>query len=199
MNTFFKTFFVCLVLTFSFLAYKFFATDSYSGDLVISKNNPVFGIHQDIKEAPPIEEKRQQQTEIKQNIQTKYEHKCYFYSINGELVKVKRELSLAPSLKNSLTILFKGPTIAEAKQGMYSEIPANVDLIDIREIADDVIINLTSNFGNGGGSKSIDNRVKQLSKTAKIHYPTKKIYLYIDGKEVEYLGGDGVYVKQPLD
>ena len=24
-------------------------------------------------------------------------------------------------------------------------------------------------------------------------------YLYINGKEVEYLGGDGVYIKQPLD
>ena len=48
-------------------------------------------------------------------------------------------------------------------------------------------------------SNSIENRVKQISKTVKIHEPSKNIFLYIDGKEVEYLGGDGVYIKQPLD
>ena len=198
MNTFLKTFFICLVLTFSFLIYKFFEEDSYSGDLSISKNNPVFGIHQEIKEAPPIE--KPQQVELqKQNLLKKFEHKCYFYSTSGELIKVKRELSLKPSLENSLTILFKGPTIAETKKGIYSEIPGNVEMLGVMEIDKDVIINLSSNFGNGGGSKSIENRVKQLSKTAKLHYPTKNIYLYIDGKEVEYLGGDGVYIKQPLD
>ena len=96
-------------------------------------------------------------------------------------------------------MLLKGPLIAETKQGIYSEIPANVDLIDIKKTDDKIIVNLTSNFGNGGGSKSIENRIAQLSKTIKIHEPNKKIYLHINGKEVEYLGGEGVYVKQPLD
>ena len=210
MNTFLKTFFVCLVLTFSFLAYKFFSVDSYSSDLNISKNNPVFGIHENIVEAPPVEKpiqvqtSEQKQTSNENNIKTsgessKYSHKCYFYSNNGELLLVERKLSLRPSLENAISVLLKGPLIAEAKKGIYSEIPANVDLISITKLDTDIIVDLSSNFGNGGGTKSIANRVKQLSKTVKLYEPNKKVYLYINGKEVEYLGGDGVYIKQPLD
>lgn len=209
MNIFFKTFFVCLVLTFSFLAYKFFSIDSYSSDLNVSKNNPVFGIHQDLKEAPYLDKAPQKPQENSaqksdENVQiakkdTRYDHKCYFYSNNGELLMVKRQLLFKPSLENSIAVLLKGPMIDEAKKGIYSEIPSNVDLIGVTRLGNDVIVDLSSNFGNGGGTKSITNRVKQLSKTVKIHEPNKNIYLYINGKEIEYLGGDGVYIKQPLD
>lgn len=209
MNIFFKTFFVCLILTFSFLAYKFFSIDSYSSDLNVSKNNPVFGIHEDLKEAPYLDKAPQkpqknitqennENTQIAKN-DTKYEHKCYFYSNNGELIMVKRKLLFKPSLENSIAVLLKGPMIDESKKGVYSEIPSNVDLIGVTRLGNDVIVDLSSNFGNGGGTKSITSRVKQLSKTVKIHEPNKNIYLYINGKEIEYLGGDGVYIKQPLE
>ena len=41
--------------------------------------------------------------------------------------------------------------------------------------------------------------VKQIARTVKTFSPNASVYLHIDGKEVEYLGGDGVYIKQPLD
>lgn len=209
MNTFLKTFFVCLILTFGFLAYKFFSVYSYSDDLVVSKSNPVFGIHQNLPEATSVD-KQEQNKETASNKDTssakkqidetrKYSHKCYFYSNSGELILVERKLSIKPSLENALSVLLKGPLIAETKKGIYSEIPANVDLISVTRIENDIIVDLTSNFGNGGGSKSITNRVKQLAQTVKLYEPKKKVYLYINGKEVEYLGGDGVYIKQPLD
>ena len=28
---------------------------------------------------------------------------------------------------------------------------------------------------------------------------SKPIYLYIEGKKIEYLGGEGIYVEQPLN
>ncbi|MBR3605901.1 MAG: GerMN domain-containing protein [Candidatus Gastranaerophilales bacterium] len=208
MNTFFKTFFACLILTLSFLAYKFVSVDSYSADLNVSKNNPVFGLHENLPEAKPVEttkliEKEVIKTEVQEKQtpkkQEKYEHNCYFYSASGQLVLAKRDLSFKPSLENSISVLLKGPLISETKKGIYSEIPANVDLISVRRLDKDVIIDLSSNFGNGGGTNSIANRVKQLSKTVKLHEPNKNIYLYINGKEVEYVGGDGVYIKQPLD
>ncbi len=208
MNTFFKTFFACLILTLSFLAYKFVSVDSYSADLNVSKNNPVFGLHENLPEAKPVENAKPSENDTK-TVETKnekssikkekYEHNCYFYSANGQLILVKRDLTFKPSLENSISVLLKGPLIAETKRGIYSEIPANVDLISVRRLDKDIIIDLSSNFGNGGGTNSIANRVKQLSKTVKLHEPNKNVYLYINGKEVEYLGGDGVYIKQPLD
>ncbi|MBQ8636056.1 GerMN domain-containing protein [bacterium] len=210
MSTFIKTFFICLILCFSFLAYKYFSFDSYSNELKVSKNNPVFGIHSDLPEAKPVT-KTSQKPKTEENVKNfeqsknqtvkkeKYLHSCYFYSHTGSLVLVKRELNFKPSLENSISVLLKGPLISETKRGLYSEIPANVDLISVKRSDKDVIVDLSSNFGNGGGSNSVINRVKQLSKTVKIHEPNKNVYLYINGKEVEYLGGDGVYIKQPLE
>lgn len=201
MNTFFKTFFACLILTLGFLAYKFIGADSYSPDLEISKNNPIFGVQDVSKEAKEINKEEVQFPVQKQpsSSSEKYIHNCYFYSQNGDLIKVQREFSFKPSLENALIVLLKGPTIAESKRGVYTEIPNNVDLISVRQHNNDIIVDLSSNFGNGGGTNSITNRIKQLSSTAKLYEPHKNVYLYINGKEVEYLGGDGVYIKQPLD
>lgn len=202
MNTFFKTFFACLILTLGFLAYKFVGVDSYSPDLEISKNNPIFGIHDDNPDAKPIDKnisKSNQDISKAENTNQKYIHNCYFYSQSGELIKARRELSFKPSLENAIIVLLKGPTIAETKRGVYSEIPPNVDLLSVRQLDKDIIIDLSSNFGNGGGSNSVINRINQLTHTVKLYEPHKNVYLYINGKEVEYLGGDGVYIKQPLD
>lgn len=202
MNTFFKTFFICAIFTFGFLAYKYFCIDSYSADLNVSKNNPVFGTHKEYKEAKPVEvvvKQTESKVQDKNTKIKKYNHKCYFFSNNGELVMVKRELAFAPSIESSIMLLLKGPMISESKKGIYSEIPSGVDLISVTRQGNDIIINLSSNFGNGGGSNSIENRIKQISRTVKIHEPSKNIFLYIDGKEVEYLGGEGVYIKQPLN
>ena len=203
MGTFIKTFFVCLILTFGFLAYKLVGSDSYSDNLITSKNSPVFGVHKELPEAKPVDKKvsenpEKSKQELPQNPQVKYEHKCYFYSNNGELVLITRNLSFKPSLENSIILLLKGPLISETQKGIYSEIPTNVDLIGVSRVDKKVIVNLSANFGNGGGTKSIQDRILQLAKTVKLHEPKKNIYLHINGKEVEYLGGDGVYVEQPL-
>ena len=209
MNTFFKTFFVCLIAALGFLFYQYVSSDSYSG-LKLSSNNPVFGIHDDhplkskenneTKQDIPKEIKNQTPEPIKQdNKKPVYYSKVYFYSNSGKLTLVKREFQNPVGLSKALNILLRGPVISESKNGYYSEIPPNVDLISVQNQNNKVIVNLSSNFGNGGGSQSIENRVKQLSKTVKLYAPNKSVYLYIDGTQVEYLGGDGVYIKQPLD
>ena len=210
MNTFFKTFFICLVITFSFLAYKFVQTVGYGPELEVTKNHPVFGVHEEDKEPyfsnDNSKNNSNNDNEIKNDtpkpekvVTKKYSHSCYFYSANGQLISITRELNAKPSTENSILLLLKGPTIAETKKGIYSEIPANVDLISLKRENNSVIVNLSSNFGNGGGTKSVENRVKQLSKTVKAMEPKKNVYLYLNNKEVEYLGGDGVYIKQPLE
>ena len=50
-----------------------------------------------------------------------------------------------------------------------------------------------------GYADNVENRLRQLSKTIKLYNKNAKIYLQINGKQAEYLGGDGVYVKQPLE
>lgn len=204
MNTFLKTFFICLIICLSFFIYKFVISESYSPDLSTSKDNPVFSNYnkfQQVKEDKPsenlpVEEKIQSETIPV--VQNKYEYNCFFYSGSGKLVAVKREFSKQQSIENNIKMLLRGPTIQETRQGIYSEIPKDVDLISVTQDKDRVIVNLSSAFGQGGGSQSVENRVVQLSKTVKNMVKNKKVYLYIDNKEVEYLGGEGIYIKQPL-
>lgn len=204
MDTFLKTFFICLVVVLSFLFYKFFGTDGYTKSLPV-KNSEMYSVQKESNNQPistqeVLEASKKTQVQVNKikNETEKEFHTCYFYNSKGKLTPIIRETKGTNKLETSILILLKGPLVSESKQGIYSEIPPNTDLIDIRTTKKEVIINLTSNFANGGGSQSIENRLKQLSATVKAVEPNKAIYLYINGKEVEYLGGDGVYVKQPL-
>ncbi len=218
MNIFVKTFLVCLVACLGFLFYCMVGENSYSPELKLSQNN-VFS--SSIKEASNVNEKYESPEELttkeieenkiydkqtqeynkktQEQEKPKYYQSCYFFSKNGDLIEIKREIKSQPSLENAITLLLRGPMISESKKGIYSEIPPNVDLISVKNSDNSIIINLSSNFGNGGGSQSVENRVKQLNKTVKKYHPSKDVYLYIDGKEVEYLGGEGIYIKQPLE
>ena len=210
MNTFFKTFVICLIAALGFLFYQYVSSDSYSG-LKVSSNNPVFGLHENDnnktqnvnvpeENAHTNEVKSTKSNEEKNNEQkTHYYSKVYFYANNGKLTLAKREFQSPVTLNKALNILLRGPIISESKNGMYSEIPSNVDLISVKKENNKVIVDLSSNFGDGGGTQSIENRVRQLAKTVKLYEPNKNVYLYIEGKQVEYLGGDGVYIKQPLE
>lgn len=209
MGVFIRTFVVCLILALGYLTYRYVGTDSYSPSLKISDSNPVFSINKaktpqntEPDEKPVFQEEETNQQDSKpvttQELNKKYTHTCYFYAESGKLIPVTREIEAPLTLENTIILLLKGPLISESKKGVYSEIPPNVSLIDVKRKNNSIIVNLTPNFGKGGGSESVENRLKQLSKTVKSLAPGKDVYLYINGEEVEYLGGEGVYVKQPL-
>lgn len=201
MNVFIKTFTICLIVALSFLFYKNFGTDSHSRELE-STNNGIYSIQKDNyqnKDAEKQAEEKLNQNQSQEKTETKKLHTCYFYNNQGKLTPIVREVNGSDPVKSAILILLKGPLIPETQRGIYSEIPSNVDLIDVKTDDKSVIVNLTSNFGNGGGFDSVEHRIKQLSSTVKSAAPGKAVYLHINGKEVEYLGGDGVYIKQPLD
>jgi spore germination protein GerM len=103
------------------------------------------------------------------------------------------------SMYNIIHLLLAGPTKEERKAGLYSEIPSGVRVLSVREEGGNLIINLSENFAQGGGSASIMNRILQLEKTVKAQGTQKPVYLYLNGKRVEYIGGEGVYLEQPLN
>lgn len=117
----------------------------------------------------------------------------------GVFKKVQRELPAGQSkLKFALSQLINGPTSYEKNLGVYSEIPKGVKLLAVVEGNNKIIINVTSNIQTGGGADSIYSRMKQLIKTVLANSPNKPVYLYIDGKQAEVLGGEGIMISQPL-
>ena len=92
----------------------------------------------------------------------------------------------------------QAPTKWEKSKGLSSEIPQGTKVISIRESSDSIMIDLSANFESGGGAESTYTRIKQIIKTANANtsIPT---YLYINGKQANVIGGEGIMIKQPLN
>ena len=57
---------------------------------------------------------------------------------------------------------------------------------------------MSSDFETGGGAESTYYRVKQVIKTANAN-TSSPVYLYINGKQANVIGGEGIMLKQPLN
>lgn len=97
----------------------------------------------------------------------------------------------------AITTLINGPKPEEVKLGVYSEIPVGTKLLNIVDNSDGIYINLSKHFEMGGGTDSIYKRIFQLIKTAKYN-TNKPIYLMIENKLAEVIGGEGIMISQPL-
>ncbi len=128
--------------------------------------------------------------------------KIYFLKLNPDgnstTYIAKRELK-TKDLTSAIKALLKGPNNEERKAGVYSEIPSGTKLLSVIQSDDKIIINMNDAFQYGGGTESINNRLEQLVKTVVAILPDKNLYLYIEGKQVDVMGGDGVMITQPLN
>lgn len=152
-----------------------------------------------VKKVEPTENKKQEE----EKKVTKTYVTVYFLGMDkndtGIFKKVKREVPQDQSkLKFALNQLMNGPSQYEKSVGVYSEIPKNVKILGIVESSNKIIIDVSGNIQTGGGADSIYSRMKQFIKTALANSPKKPIYLYIDGKQAEVLGGEGIMISQPL-
>ena len=100
--------------------------------------------------------------------------------------------------KYAIKELVAAPTKLEKSKGYTSEIPVGTNVLSVRESANSIMIDLSSNFESGGGAESTYLRVKQIIKTANANtsIPT---YLYINGRQANFIGGEGIMIKQPLN
>ena len=117
MNAFFRTFLCCLIIALSFFLYKFLKSESYSPDLSVSKDNPVFTSYNKFDNMKNINQDNKttntdSETKDESNSE-KYEYVCYFYSPSGKLIPVKREFRIKQSLENNINIsAISGPNAA---------------------------------------------------------------------------------------
>lgn len=100
-------------------------------------------------------------------------------------------------LKFALKSLVNGPSAKEKKLGVYTEVPAGTRLISITETPSKVVINLSEEFELGGGTDGLYKRLFQLIKTSKKN-SNLPIYLQLNGKQVDVIGGEGIMINQPL-
>ncbi len=97
-------------------------------------------------------------------------------------------------LKAALDQLLAGPTNAS----VTTTIPKGTQLQSIAVREDGIHISLSKEFKSGGGSTSMTGRVAQVLYTATSLNPGGQLWLEIDGKPLETLGGEGLILEQPL-
>ncbi|MBR1775641.1 GerMN domain-containing protein [bacterium] len=127
--------------------------------------------------------------------------KIFITDSNGNLRSVNRKCDTSKEkscFEFAIKELISAPTKWEKSKGLSSEIPSGTKVLSVREGSNNVLIDLSSAFESGGGAESTYIRVSQLIKTAKAN-TNVPVYLYINGKQADVIGGEGIMIKQPLN
>lgn len=192
MKVFLRTLVITLIICAGCFAYTHIKNASYSP---VMKPNDTTISESKKEETAPLAEEAKVAPEKKEKIV-----KVCFMTNENTLKYVDRLITDdKKSLDSVISLLLKGPTEAEKQLGIYSEIPQSTRLLSVKEDNGSLIINLSESFAQGGGATSIMNRIGQLVKTIDQQNVKKPVYLYLNGKKVQYIGGEGVYLEQPLN
>lgn len=189
---------IILVLSFFFIKEKY--GENINNTISFFKNKGQIELPEIPTEKQEIVRPSSEQTEQSNE---KVSVAVYFLALdsndNGIFKKVQRDLPQnTEKLEFAIKELLKGPNLIEKSMGAYSEIPTSTKLLKIKQTGKKVIIDFNSDFQYGGGTDSIYSRMMQLIKTAVANTDKKQIYLHLDGKQVNVIGGEGVMITQPL-
>ena len=83
------------------------------------------------------------------------------------------------------------PTLASA-------IPPTTKLNSVEIKSDGIHVDLSKDFTRGGGSTGMTGRLGQIIYTATTLDPAAPVWIAIDGKPLETLGGEGLVIDQPM-
>ena len=138
------------------------------------------------------------QKEMQKKLEGKKEIKIFLIGDNGKIRSVNRTCDLSEEkscFEYAIKELILAPSKWEKTKGFTSEIPQSTKILSVREDENSIRIDLSSDFEAGGGTESTYTRVKQLIKTANSNTKTPT-YLYINGRQVNVIGGDGIMIKR---
>ncbi|MFB2833769.1 GerMN domain-containing protein [Floridanema evergladense] len=79
-----------------------------------------------------------------------------------------------------------------------SAIPQGTKLRSIKVDKDAITVDLSPEFTSGGGSASMTGRLGQVIYTATSLNPKAKVFLLVNGKPLDTLGGEGLEISQPI-
>jgi len=97
-------------------------------------------------------------------------------------------------LETAFNRLLSGP----ADPAYGTTIPKGTKLRKVALQSDGIHVDLSKEFTTGGGSASMTGRVAQVLYTATTLDKTAKVWIAVEGKPLEVLGGEGLMLDQPI-
>lgn len=187
--------FILIVISAAYMYFSFFNKDGFNFQRPQqSEEKPILSENPDVSET---EEPSAEEPESKKEKTIK----IFVVDNNGKIRPVNRKCDMnieKSCFALSIKELISAPSKWEKSKGFTSEIPQGTKILSIREGESSIMIDLSKGFEGGGGAESTYTRVMQVIKTAKAN--TKlPVYLYINGKQAEVIGGEGIMIKQPLN
>lgn len=107
------------------------------------------------------------------------------------------ERALEPRLRRALLLLIAGPTPEEAARGLSTAVPADTRILQLAVDGDTVILDLSAAFAQGGGTAAMMGRLYQVLYTITQPNSIKSVALYLEGRPLTVLGGEGIMVDHP--
>jgi spore germination protein GerM len=126
-------------------------------------------------------------------LQTEGEH----INLVPQKVVVKEGVSKKIALTEALNNILATPQSSE----LSTTIPIGTKLLNLEVNKNEVHVNLSKEFTEGGGSTSMIYRVAQVLYTASSLDKNVKVYLSVEGKLIDEnnpLGGEGVILTEPI-
>ncbi len=109
-------------------------------------------------------------------------------------ITVKSEKEPAKILKATLEDLLN----KSSEGDLFSTIPKGTKLLGVKLKKDGVHVNLSQDFTKGGGTTSMGGRLAQILYTATTLNEKDQVWISVEGKKLEVLGGEGLILDQPL-
>jgi hypothetical protein len=121
------------------------------------------------------------------------------YFLRGEKLGVaeRRVAKTSAIATASMQALLAGPTAAEQAAGLGTTIPAGTRLLKLGIADGTATVDLSKEFGSGGGTLSMTSRAAEVVYTL-TRFPTVRVVRFLmEGAPLEALGGEGIVLAEP--
>lgn len=115
-----------------------------------------------------------------------------------ELAPTPVKLTSSTNPESLLETAIKQLLAGSPRPDLSSTVPAGTKLLSLSVKDDGVHIDLSREFTVGGGSSSMEGRLAQVLYTATSLNPDAPVWLSVEGKQLETLGGEGLVLEQPV-
>lgn len=119
------------------------------------------------------------------------------YFCDGETVVPVRLDAKADDALGTLEALFEGPTPVAKAANYTTAIPAGAKVLGVEVDGDTATVDVSTEFGSGGGSTSMQLRVAQVVFTLTRDPGVKQVVFTMNGKPIDALGGEGLSLSEP--